>query len=456
LVKILEVTRIECDDLLGKFLDDSHYDLLIQEDTDVYLKDPLSPEKNGEHNCVLKFRKNFFTKEQQAGAYDGLMQAAKPTQNRGLAAGPKGVKCQGRDWATTEQLDILTFLSKLGDYARFDHRDVDRIKAQAAIKAAGGKFLATGGTITAVDGEPPKSRVAIQQWDSLEKLNFDFNTWLESRIHDSTVDNIAGSKIREDATWVLNNLISDTTYANPVDSGIAGWFDRYPRIPYGRATAYTAQNFERFKLCYPFMGQLSKGFEELLPSRWKKQMVAADQLDPGFRIPGTPFTTITVNKNFRTAAHRDAGDLARGFSNLTVVAKTNDYSGAYLVLPEVRAAVNIRPGDLLLVANHDFIHGNTPIVAPAGAELERISLVCYFREAMLELGSKDYEDLRYAYVELRRKNVHHPLYRDGWNGVSAGMFDGEEFKGYLFDQFRMDLWKKYHEKEESSLESLFG
>jgi uncharacterized protein (DUF1330 family) len=43
-------------------------------------------------------------------------------------------------------------------------------KAQAAIKAAGGKFLAAGGTITAVDGEPPKSRVAIQQWDSLEKF----------------------------------------------------------------------------------------------------------------------------------------------------------------------------------------------------------------------------------------------------------------------------------------------
>jgi uncharacterized protein (DUF1330 family) len=42
-------------------------------------------------------------------------------------------------------------------------------KAQAAIKAGGGKFLAAGSTITAVDGEPPKSRVVIQQWDSLEK-----------------------------------------------------------------------------------------------------------------------------------------------------------------------------------------------------------------------------------------------------------------------------------------------
>jgi uncharacterized protein (DUF1330 family) len=42
-------------------------------------------------------------------------------------------------------------------------------KAQAAIKAAGGKFLAAGGTITPIDGEPPKTRVVIQQWDSLEK-----------------------------------------------------------------------------------------------------------------------------------------------------------------------------------------------------------------------------------------------------------------------------------------------
>jgi uncharacterized protein (DUF1330 family) len=43
-------------------------------------------------------------------------------------------------------------------------------KAQAAIKAGGGKFLAAGGAITVVDGEPPKSRVVIQQWDSLEKF----------------------------------------------------------------------------------------------------------------------------------------------------------------------------------------------------------------------------------------------------------------------------------------------
>ena len=43
-------------------------------------------------------------------------------------------------------------------------------KAQATIRAHGGRFLATGGKTTSFDGEAPKQRVVIQQWDSLEKI----------------------------------------------------------------------------------------------------------------------------------------------------------------------------------------------------------------------------------------------------------------------------------------------
>jgi uncharacterized protein (DUF1330 family) len=43
-------------------------------------------------------------------------------------------------------------------------------KAQAAIKAAGGKFLAAGGKTTTIEGEPPKPRIVILQWDSVEKI----------------------------------------------------------------------------------------------------------------------------------------------------------------------------------------------------------------------------------------------------------------------------------------------
>jgi uncharacterized protein (DUF1330 family) len=43
-------------------------------------------------------------------------------------------------------------------------------KAAAAIRAAGGKFLALGGKTTTLDGEPPKSRIVIQQWDSIDQI----------------------------------------------------------------------------------------------------------------------------------------------------------------------------------------------------------------------------------------------------------------------------------------------
>jgi uncharacterized protein (DUF1330 family) len=42
--------------------------------------------------------------------------------------------------------------------------------AQAGIKAGGGRLLAAGQNVTSVEGQPPASRVAIQAWDSMEKL----------------------------------------------------------------------------------------------------------------------------------------------------------------------------------------------------------------------------------------------------------------------------------------------
>jgi uncharacterized protein (DUF1330 family) len=43
-------------------------------------------------------------------------------------------------------------------------------KAQALIRASGGRTLAGTQNVTALEGEPPKRRVAISAWESLEKL----------------------------------------------------------------------------------------------------------------------------------------------------------------------------------------------------------------------------------------------------------------------------------------------
>jgi|SoiMetStandDraft_2_1073263.scaffolds.fasta_scaffold01340_5 uncharacterized protein (DUF1330 family) len=43
-------------------------------------------------------------------------------------------------------------------------------KAQALIKASGGRLLAAGQKVTSIEGAPPKPRVAVQVWDSMEKI----------------------------------------------------------------------------------------------------------------------------------------------------------------------------------------------------------------------------------------------------------------------------------------------
>lgn len=58
------------------------------------------------------------------------------------------------------EIDMMNQEAYVKDYAP---------RAQAAIKAAGGRFLAAGGKVTPIEGEPAKARVAIIAWESAEK-----------------------------------------------------------------------------------------------------------------------------------------------------------------------------------------------------------------------------------------------------------------------------------------------
>src|SRR5579872_520711 len=99
MVKKLMLRRIDCEYKLGQFLDEKDFTQIIDTDCDVYAERfEASTDSASEENCVAKFRKNYFTKAQQSGAYLGLKDCAKETQNRGMAAGPKGAKLQNRDW----------------------------------------------------------------------------------------------------------------------------------------------------------------------------------------------------------------------------------------------------------------------------------------------------------------------------------------------------------------------
>jgi hypothetical protein len=437
--RIVAETIHDSEHMLGTFPDESHYDIVIEEDTDCFLPTTsLDDSNNEELRIAFKFRKNYFTKEEQETAYVSLREAATESQNRGIAAGPRGEMLAvegrgGRDWVTAYQHEVLDFL--MDDGAKLiDDTSLESIREKYK------------------NGNPKDSdetRGTVWLRSEVEKVYPEYHGWF-----DKWVDGLANKPsemVREEAKMVAEKWASTTNYAKSVMSGVAGWYDRYPRIPYGRATSYTEKNFEKFQGCYPFMQSLNRGFKELLPWRWGNQKEAADKLDPRFLVPETVFTTITVNKSFRTACHRDAGDLNEGLSNLLVLGD-GEYTGGYLVFPQVRIAVNVRPGDLLLVNNHEIIHGNTPIVLNHD-KAERISLVCYFREKMLELKSYDYEMLRRQYVDDRRLNKDHPLWRPLWNGVSPGMWEQQEWYDYLHAH---DMKDPYGKDEVSTLEDFFA
>jgi len=421
--------------MLGQFPDESHYDFLIEEDCDVYMPEvPGHPELTySEERIVLKFRKNYFSKEQQDQAYIGLREAATETQNRGLASGPRAEKLGNREWVTEYEYDVLDYFVNPGANL-FGADPIEEIRASHKNKKPS-----------------PSNRNNVWGISAVKKDNFVFEDWVE------VTKKLPEPEMIAEANRVIKKYVCSTTYANGVMSGIAGWFDRYPRIPFGRATSYTAREPEKFAMAYPFLQSLAQGFKDLLPWRYNNQMEAAKKLDPRFLVPETPFTTVTVNKSFRTACHYDAGDLTSGLSNLLTLTNNGNYKGCHLVAPEYRVAVNPRPGDLLLINNHEVMHGNTQIEL-LDEEAERISLVVYFREKMLELGSKEYEDCRYDFVEHRKNDKEHPEQRQLWNGVSAGMWESKEWYDFCESKLGRDELLKYHPeaKEQQSLEEFFG
>ena len=57
-------------------------------------------------------------------------------------------------------------------------------------------------------------------------------------------------------------------------------------------------------------------YENLLNDYYNIQKSFISKINPEYVIKDTVFTTVTVNKNFRTALHKDSGDLKNGFGNL--------------------------------------------------------------------------------------------------------------------------------------------
>lgn len=434
----------DCKHMLGKFLTEDHADILIENEA-VNVYGPSMGGEEDESNLILALRPKAFTPEEVQEAYEGLAKGATESTNRGQSAGndTSGIQHRRREMIETEDVAIVNWLIETVNVLEPHTKESINTqwelfanKAKAGIrisKQTDNRGITWQRKIMDADGDHDlKGRDILVR--ELEKCYGKSNAEI--------------SKIMKE---FKAKYISDTETAMPVLSGIGGYYGRYPRIPYCRTTLYTGQDLNRWEKCLTYINRTDEFFKELLPNRYKIQKSICDTIDPELRIGDTSFTTITINNNFRTACHRDAGDLKEGFGNLSCTGK-GEWDGGYTILPEFRVGAKLNPGDLLLMDVHE-IHGNTPIREKGTGreavfrgnknntdhtvDFERISLVCYLRENMTLCGSRAYEDLRKSFVEdlmadeSRPEHKKYVNYSQKWNGVFPNMWDSEEWVDYL-------------------------
>ncbi len=185
-------------------------------------------------------------------------------------------------------------------------------------------------------------------------------------------------RIRKDGS------VSNITVGNKVESGSVGYMDSGAMVKYCRKTAFARNHFEKFKKGIPFVQFIDKKYAELCPTHYAKQKAIADGTNKNYVIDGTSFTTVTVNKNFRTACHQDAGDFADGFGNL-IVYREGNYDGGFFVMPEFGVAIDLHNTDILFADVHKW-HANTEFTNCSDDWL-RVSFVMYYRENMIKCSS---------------------------------------------------------------------
>jgi len=209
-----------------------------------------------------------------------------------------------------------------------------------------------------------------------------------------------------------NNGFSKMKVNNQVASNPIGFYEESKNLGTNlpcRLTHFTRTNFDKYHQGLPFIQEIDNMFQKLIPDSYQKQLDQANQ-QPHFKIKNTCFSTITINRNFRTALHRDAGDFKGGFGNLTVIQR-GKYQGGYTILPQFGVAVDVRSNDFLAMDVHQW-HSNTPIYETKNDKIfndklekvfkdnpkvgtegiyenyTRLTFVCYLREKILKCSDK--------------------------------------------------------------------
>lgn len=204
--------------------------------------------------------------------------------------------------------------------------------------------------------------------------------------------------------YVQDGKVSKMRVNNNVMSSVLGFFEKTPFMGLPcRLTSYTQRFFKQYAHGIPFIEAIDDKFKKLVPDAYAKQHAAASK-KPMFRIKNTAFSSVTLNRNFRTALHMDDGDFRDGFGNLSVIER-GYYDGGYTLFPQYGIGINVRTGDFLAMDVHQWhcnteltetaeqkkknnalpdIYKDNPTTGTLGSNkgYSRISFVCYLREKL--------------------------------------------------------------------------
>jgi hypothetical protein len=274
-MKQLPLKWRSAEDLLEQYGDQSHYEELVTTDTD-----GIGPA--GE--LVFAYRRAAFTAQEKREAYLMLVHAVEMSDSRGDAAGPIRGQLNNRDWVTPEQAAILF------EFVKGQAPELARVGARAPVWVRH-KVLTLAPN--------------YDRW---------FDRWYKR------VKCLPAHERKKEAAHVLT-FISSREHSNPVASGIAGYFyrDHEAQKPFGHATRFTAEQPKQFERAVPSIRRLNELYKATCPEQWQAQAAAIENIDPAFLIPGTVFSTLTVNWNYQAGMHRDSGNLGVGFSCLVAL-----------------------------------------------------------------------------------------------------------------------------------------
>ena len=353
------LTDQEVDNLEGKWIDESYMKFpVIDYNCDVYYKDDDGTEK-----LLLKFRKNSISTNLLRTGWQSYKDLAKPSRGRGASAGP--IDTEGVYWKKRNIVNT-------------------------------GKW--STGYLTP-DGNKMKEELDKLSIEELKEKMKELDIQYKSEdVKDK--DNIIHLIIKK------KKGISKMKVNNQVASNPIGFYEaskNFADLPC-RLTHFTRTNFKKYNEGLPFIQKIDSMFKKLIPDAYEKQLSRANEKSH-LKIPKTAFSTITINRNFRTALHKDAGDFSEGFGNLTVIER-GSYQGGYTVFPQFGVGVDVRSGDFLAMDVHQW-HSNTaifeteedkkinskldkifndnPEVGTVGLDKRytRLTFVCYLREKIL-------------------------------------------------------------------------